>query len=397
MALLFAVGNEAAEQLMLPYATGDSDEEPAFELGVAGLSDPREEQRRLQHVATLARTASAHESKVGALQRLLRRFDEPTIVFTEYRDTLEHIAVELERFVPLTLHGGLTSRERTDVIAQFNGGQTRLLLATDAASEGLDLHRRCRFDVNLEIPWTPVRLEQRVGRVDRIGQARRVHVLNLAAVGTHDEAMKERLWTRGERIAAALEAPAQNSALQTDAAAEAARVLGARQLSCESPNSASPTSALLTAVRRPHRYATDIRAFHLTFVDENDRLEFETIAGIVADNELLHFESRAEIAATLQQQRALAAVMMEVTRWLELSRRRERAIADSLRQRHGRLSAELLQPGLFDRRAERAAASQTARVEEALAKSRARLDALERRRRLRCGDNRLLLGIRFLP
>ena len=289
MALLFAVGKEAAEQLMLPYATGDSDEEPAFELGVAGLSDPREEQRRLQHVATIARTASAHESKVGALQRLLRRFDEPTIVFTEYRDTLEHIAVKLERFVPLTLHGGLTSRERTDVIAQFNGGQTRLLLATDAASEGLNLHRRCRFVVNLEIPWTPVRLEQRVGRVDRIGQARRVHVLNLAAVGTHDEAMKERLWTRGERIAAALEAPAQNSALQTDAAAEAARVLGARQLSCESPNSASPTSALLTAVRRPHRYATDIRAFHLTFVDENDRLEFETIAGIVADNELLHF------------------------------------------------------------------------------------------------------------
>ena len=149
--------------------------------------------------------------------------------------------------------------------------------------------------------------------------------------------------------------------------------------------------------RRYRRQGSDIRAFHLTFVDENDRLEFETIAGIVADNELLHFESRAEIAATLQQQRALAAVMMEVTRWLELSRRRERAIADSLRQRHGRLSAELLQPGLFDRRAERAAASQTARVEEALAKSRARLDALERRRRLRCGDNRLLLGIRFLP
>jgi len=397
MALLFAVGDEAADQLMLPYATGDSDEEPAFELGVAGLSDPREEQRWLQHVATLARNATAHESKVRALQRLLRRFDEPTIVFTEYRDTLEHIAVKLERFVPLTLHGGLTSRERTDVIAQFNGGQTRLLLATDAASEGLNLHRRCRFVVNLEVPWTPVRLEQRAGRVDRIGQARRVHVLNLAAAGTHDEVTKEQLWARGERIAAAFTAPPPNGALQTDAAAEATRVLAARRLSCESPTGASPVFALLTAVRRPQRHVTDIRVFHLTFVDEDDRLEFETVAGIVADSERLHFESRAEIAARLHQQRALAAVMMEVTRWLELSRRRERAISDALRQRHGRLSAELLQPGLFDRRAERAAASQTARVEEALAKSRARLDALERRKRLRCWDNRLLLGIRFFP
>jgi len=397
MALLFAGENEAAGQLMLPYATGDSDEEPAFELGAAGLSDPREEQRWLQHVATLARTATAHESKVRALQRLLGRIDEPAIVFTEYRDTLEHIAVKLQRFVPLTLHGGLTSRERTDVIAQFNAGHARLLLATDAASEGLNLHHRCRLVVNLEIPWTPVRLEQRVGRVDRIGQTRCVHVLNLAAVDTHDEVMKEQLWTRGKRIAAALKTPVPNGALQTDAEAEAARVLTARQLSSESSPGASPTAALLTAVRLPHRHDSNIRAFHLTFVDEDGRLEFETIAGVVADSTLLHLESRAESAARLEQQRALATLMMEVTRWLQLSRRREQAIADALRQRHGRLSAELLQPGLFDRRAERAAAAQTARVEEALANSRDRLYVLERRTRLRCGDNRLLLGIRFLP
>jgi superfamily II DNA or RNA helicase len=396
MALLFAVGNEAAEQLMLPYATGDSDEEPALELGVAGLSDPREEQRWLQHVATLAKTATAHESKVRALLRLLRRIDEPTIVFTEYRDTLEHIAEKLHAFVPLTLHGGLTSRERADVVAQFNGGQTRLLLATDAASEGLNLHRRCRFVVNLEVPWTPVRLEQRVGRVNRIGQARRVHVLNLSAVGTHDEVMAQQLWTRGERITAALNAPAPNCGLQDDAAAEAARVISARQLSREPSPGAPRTSALLTSVRLPHRHATEVRAFHLTFVDEDGRLEFETIAGVVADSQLLHLESRAQIAARLQQQRALAAVMMDVTPWLELSRRRERAIADALRHRHARLSAELLQPGLFDRRAERVAAAQTARVEQALARSRDRLDALARLQRLRCGDNRLLLGIRFL-
>ena len=396
IALLFTAGNEAAEQLLLPYAAADSDEEPAFELGAAVLSDPGEEQRWLQHVATLARTATDCESKVRALQRLLRRIDEPTIVFTEYRDTLEHLAAKLHAFDPLTLHGGLTSRERAAVIAQFNGGQTSLLLATDAASEGLNLHRRCRFVVNLEIPWTPVRLEQRVGRVDRIGQARRVHALNLAAVGTQDEVMARQLRARGQRIAAALDAPLPNRGLQNDSAAEAARVITARQLSRHSSSVASSTSALLTSVRRPERCATDVRAFHLTFVEEDGRVEFETIAGVVAESRLLHLETRAEIAAKFQQQRALAALIMEVTPWLELSRRREQAIADALRRRHGRLSAELVQPGLFDRRAERAAAAQTARAEEALARSRDRLDVLDRRRRLRCGDLRLLLGIRFL-
>jgi hypothetical protein len=69
----------------------------------------------------------------------------------------------------------------------------------------------------------------------------------------------------------------------------------------------------------------------------------------------------------------------------------------ALREKHARLAAGLLQPGLFDRRSERAAAAQAARVDEAIAKSRVRLDALERLRRLRCGECRLLFQIRFRP
>jgi superfamily II DNA/RNA helicase len=71
--------------------------------------------------------------------------------------------------------------ERAAAISRFNGGGARVLLATDAAAEGLNLQQRCRLVINLELPWNPMRLEQRIGRVDRIGQQRTVHAINLLA------------------------------------------------------------------------------------------------------------------------------------------------------------------------------------------------------------------------
>ena len=307
------------------------------------------------------------------------------------------MCARLEKFAPLTLHGGLTSHERAAVIRRFNEGRTSLLLATDAASEGLNLHLRCRFVVNLEIPWTPLRLEQRVGRVDRMGQVRRVHALNLVAIGTYDEFMSRQLSQRIERIQAAFGKPVNHRRYQEDAESEAARVLTARRLSPESPVHVAPRSILLTAAHRPHHGALDLRAFQLSFVDESGDVQFETIAGVLAEGEGVDVESEADLAAALHQQRALVSVMMDVAPWLQLSRRREAAIADALRESHARLSAGLLQPGLFDRRAERAAAAQATRVDEALERSRTRVDALDRLRRLHCGKRHAVFGIRFRP
>jgi superfamily II DNA or RNA helicase len=396
MALLFDSTVAACEQLTLPFVATDSDDEPAFELGVAGLRDGDEELQWLQRLTQLAGSAAARESKVQVLRRLLRRIDEPAIVFTEYRDTLQHICAGLEEFDPLTLHGGLTPRERAEVIGRFNEGQTSLLLATDAASEGLNLQRRCRFVVNLEIPWTPLRLEQRIGRVDRIGQTRPVHALNLVASGTYDEDMARQLGERVLRIEAALDQPIRHGELRRVAELETARLLTAKNLSTPSSRPASSSAALLTSVRRPQGSTGAIRAFQLSFADESGRLAFETIAGLRSDTELADLELHENIAAGYHD-RLLASVAAEITPWLELSRRREEAIVRALRNSHARLSAGLLQPGLFDRRAERAAAAQAARVDEAMVKSRVRLDALERLRRLRCGERRLLFEIRFRP
>ncbi len=100
----------------------------------------------------------------------------------------------------MQLHWGLTPRERIGVLRQFTAGDAALLLATDAASEGLNLHHRCRLVINLELPWTPLRLEQRIGRLDRLGQRRRVHAVQLVARDTQEESIAIRLSERRARI-----------------------------------------------------------------------------------------------------------------------------------------------------------------------------------------------------
>jgi superfamily II DNA/RNA helicase len=77
------------------------------------------------------------------------------------------------------IHGRMPASERHHIVAGFNRGASDLLIATDAAGEGLNLHHRCRLVVDLELPWNPLRLEQRIGRVDRLGQRRRVHGIRL--------------------------------------------------------------------------------------------------------------------------------------------------------------------------------------------------------------------------
>lgn len=109
--------------------------------------------------------------------------DERVIVFTEYRATLnflhEMLTAEHPGRPPMrdrveVFHGGLDAEERERIIREFNYNprvtKVRVLLATDAASEGIDLHLACHRLVHVEVPFNPNRMEQRNGRVDRHGQ-----------------------------------------------------------------------------------------------------------------------------------------------------------------------------------------------------------------------------------
>src|SRR3954468_2738198 len=195
--------SDTSEQLSLPLDDEDmvrEDAEPETTLGVRGLADLARERHWLDAILAAAERAALRESKVARLKRLLARIKEPAIVFTEYRDTLTRLHDQLcapNRDICL-LHGGMTTGERSIAQQRFNAAGT-LLLATDAASEGLNLQHRCRTVVHFELPWSPARLEQRTGRVDRIGQQRVVHEILLVASDTAERLVLAPLGKRAGR------------------------------------------------------------------------------------------------------------------------------------------------------------------------------------------------------
>jgi superfamily II DNA or RNA helicase len=206
------LGPEAMDgfrQMVLPLVDhggelDDADESPDC-LSVLALADSHRERLLLDALRDAARRAIEGESKVLALVRLLRRVPEPVVIFTEFRDTLLHLSLALGQPVVM-LHGGLTRDERRAAVDDFTTGRCRILLATDAAGEGLNLHHRCRCIVNLELPWNPTRLEQRIGRVDRIGQPRIVHAVHFIARDTGECRVLDRLKARIARARQDIEA-----------------------------------------------------------------------------------------------------------------------------------------------------------------------------------------------
>ncbi|HSH01930.1 MAG TPA: DISARM system SNF2-like helicase DrmD [Anaerolineae bacterium] len=114
--------------------------------------------------------------------------DERLIIFTEYKTTLDYLHRRLSQLYPddgiiRVLYGGMADWEREDIKQAFNDSQNplRILVATDAASEGLNLQETARFVLHYDIPFNPARLDQRNGRLDRHGQARDVRIFHFTS------------------------------------------------------------------------------------------------------------------------------------------------------------------------------------------------------------------------
>ncbi|MCL6538897.1 MAG: DUF3883 domain-containing protein, partial [Acidothermus sp.] len=113
------------------------------------------------------------------------------IVFTEHRDTLKYLRNRLQRTLGrpdtiASIDGGMHRDERRKVQERFsNDPDCRILVATDAAGEGINL-QRANLVVNYDLPWNPNRLEQRFGRVHRIGQDKPCYMWNLVAINTRE-------------------------------------------------------------------------------------------------------------------------------------------------------------------------------------------------------------------
>ena len=128
---------------------------------------------------------------------------EKLIIFTEHRDTLNYLASKIRTLygrdeMVVTIHGGMLRDERRKVETLFKQDKdVRILIATDAAGEGINL-QRAHLMVNYDLPWNPNRLEQRFGRIHRIGQTEVCHLWNLVSKETREGAVYQRLFEKLE-------------------------------------------------------------------------------------------------------------------------------------------------------------------------------------------------------
>jgi superfamily II DNA or RNA helicase len=131
------------------------------------------------------------------------------VIFTEHRDTLNYLVERLRSLLGapealVTVHGGMGREERTKAQESFKQDKDVLiLLATDAAGEGINL-QRAHLMVNYDLPWNPNRLEQRFGRIHRIGQTEVCHLWNLLAEETREGDVYKRLLEKIEQEREAL-------------------------------------------------------------------------------------------------------------------------------------------------------------------------------------------------
>lgn len=130
-------------------------------------------------------------SKAEKAYEIIREADDKVIIFTEYHATQAYLQEFLyERGITSVLFNGRFSKNKRAWMKQLFEGQAQVLIATESGSEGINL-QFCRHVINYDLPWNPMKLEQRIGRVHRLGQEHDVHIYNLAIRETIEDHILE--------------------------------------------------------------------------------------------------------------------------------------------------------------------------------------------------------------
>ena len=180
----------------------------------------REEITELRQLADDAEAVeeSGGEAKLDRLKGILQNegfFDRPDqrlLLFTEFRDTLDYLMDRLRTwgFSVGCIHGGMRPGSRDEpgtrlhAEQQFREGDIQVLVATEAAGEGINL-QCCHILFNYDIPWNPNRLEQRMGRIHRYGQRQDCLIFNFVATNTIEGRVLQRLMDKLQEIRDALD------------------------------------------------------------------------------------------------------------------------------------------------------------------------------------------------
>ena len=145
----------------------------------------------------------------GKIERPTPSPHQKLVVFTEHRDTLNYLVSRITTLLGrkeavVVIHGGIGREDRLKVQESFkHDPEVQVLLATDAAGEGINL-QRAHLMVNYDLPWNPNRIEQRFGRIHRIGQTEVCHLWNLVAEETREGDVYRKLLEKLEQARAAL-------------------------------------------------------------------------------------------------------------------------------------------------------------------------------------------------
>jgi hypothetical protein len=267
----------------------------------------------------------------------------------------------------------LIAAERQRSVDRFNGGEVDVLIATDTGGEGLNLHHRCRLVVTIELPWNPQRLEQRVGRVDRIGQRRRVHAIHLFHAGSIEDEVLARLERRrihAERALAATPAAPGN-------AVEAGRLRNARRfggIADRSRGVAASCEGWAGPVRRWRRSTRAIAVYESEHLDASGNVVSCSHTGLEIN--LARGLDVPALIDWLQDHPPEDLARPDLATALGPFARANLERIASIRRLLTRRAAALKQTSLFDRRAEHDASLRAAarrRLDEHLAARAARL------------------------
>ena len=173
--------------------------------------------KKLEHLANEVRI-SGEDRKWDELSHLLQDNEcmftpdgqrEKLIIFTEHRDTLRYLTEKIRTLFGnedsvVTIHGGMLRDERRKIEERFRQDKdVRIMIATDAAGEGINL-QRAHLMINYDLPWNPNRLEQRFGRIHRIGQTEVCHLWNLVSQETREGMVFQCLFNKLEEERQAL-------------------------------------------------------------------------------------------------------------------------------------------------------------------------------------------------
>jgi len=213
-----SVGGSAAGDDEVDYADADEDSEERLVTEVsaaAHIEGLRREVNELRGLVAQAEEviAAGEEAKLSALRGCLARSElaelkdgrGKLLIFTEHRDTLHY----LERYLTewgysvCTIHGGHPPAIRKAIQHEFRTAR-QVCIATEAAGEGINL-QFCHLMINYDLPWNPVRLEQRMGRIHRIGQSSDVVVFNFCATNTIEGKLLAKLHDKLEAMRADLD------------------------------------------------------------------------------------------------------------------------------------------------------------------------------------------------